>query len=413
MTVDETRGERGSGSPPARPRVLFVDDEPHLLSALRRTLRGVRPTWQVKFAGSGEEALRMIDEEEVDAVVSDMRMPWMDGATLLAQVQQRSPATARIVLSGQADVESVLSVVRSAQKFLAKPCDTDVLVEAIERTLQVQARLTDPRLRSLIGGIGTVPALPACYHDLVTAMKQPAVDLDRIADIIGQDVAATTDLLKLVNSAFFSLPRTVVTVRSAVALLGLDNIQALVLAGQLFQVSDRLAGRIDVKAFQTQALTRAAVARAVANSEGWPSHECDIAALACMLRDVGRLVLTEGLPERSDALAAALDRRVSTSPQEMAELEREHYGCTVTEASGYLLGLWAFAPAVVHAVASYPPGENDPADYSAEEVLEFSSRCVPDPHVTWPDPGPEHGRGADFRRWLDVTGAVPSLGVSV
>ncbi|WP_285597110.1 HDOD domain-containing protein [Kineosporia sp. NBRC 101731] len=388
-----------------------MDDEPHLLAGLRRSLHGHRPTWQTRFAGSGPEALEMIDAGGIDAVVSDMRMPGMDGARLLTEVQRRSPGTARIVLSGQADIDAVLAVVRSAQKFLAKPCEVNVLVEAVERTLEVQRQLTDPYLRALIGGIESVPSLPVVYHELVSAMNAADTGLDRIAEIISRDIAATTDLLKLVNSAFFGLPRTVVTVRTAVSLLGLDNIQALILTGHVFRVSADLSSHLDVRALQSRALARAGIARAVAHAEGWPAYECDIVALACLLRDVGRLVLTEGLPEQADALAAVLAERSPVTPPDMAALEREHFGCTVAQASAYLLGLWAFAPSVVHAVANLPlPAGSSPTP--AEEVMDFSSRYVPDAHVIWPDPPPDQVTAARFRHWDEIARALPVMEVT-
>src|SRR5690242_17591571 len=110
MLIDASPGEAML----LRARVLFVDDEPHLLAGLRRMLRPQRHRWDVWFAESGPAALEVMSRGGVDAIVSDMRMPGMDGAALLAEVQRLYPSTARIVLSGQADRTSVLSVLRSA-----------------------------------------------------------------------------------------------------------------------------------------------------------------------------------------------------------------------------------------------------------------------------------------------------------
>jgi len=66
--------------------ILFVDDEPVLLDGLRRSLRSMRNEWSITFAGSGEEALKVLEKAPFDVVVSDMRMPKMDGAQLLNEV---------------------------------------------------------------------------------------------------------------------------------------------------------------------------------------------------------------------------------------------------------------------------------------------------------------------------------------
>ena len=81
-------------------RILFVDDEPNVLDGLRRMLRGMRHQWQMSFATNGHEALEILDGQPYDVVVSDMRMPGMDGVQLLTEIKKRHPTIVRIVLSG-------------------------------------------------------------------------------------------------------------------------------------------------------------------------------------------------------------------------------------------------------------------------------------------------------------------------
>ena len=289
-------------SPPFGQRVLFVDDEAHLLAALRRMLRSQRAHWDMMFASSGMEALALIEREPVDAIVSDMRMPGMTGAELLGRVKKGWPSTARIILSGQADQESVIAVLRSAQQFLAKPCEAAVLIGAVDGVLRVQRSLADPKLRELIGGVATLPTLPTVYHDLVAALDAPEVDLPALGTILASDPGTSAELLKLVNSAFFGLPREVSSVESAVSLLGLENIQALVLTGSAFRISNSPEGIVDVEGMRSSALRRAAIARSIAQAEGWTPQERGLAVLSCMLRDVGGLVLAEGYPDAAQRL---------------------------------------------------------------------------------------------------------------
>src|SRR5687767_11157442 len=104
-------------------QILFVDDEPNLLSGLRRMLRPMRQSWDMHFAASGPEALHIIHQRSCDVVVSDMRMPGMDGSQLLHNIRQYSPATVRFILSGHSDQSMILRAVGPAHQFLAKPCD--------------------------------------------------------------------------------------------------------------------------------------------------------------------------------------------------------------------------------------------------------------------------------------------------
>jgi len=362
-------------------RVMFVDDEPNVLAGLRRLLHSMSDSWEMQFVSSGAEALEILAHEHVDAIVSDMRMPGMNGAEFLARVQDLYPATARLVLSGQGDPDTVLDVVRSAQQFLAKPCDVRTLTTAVGRALAMQASLSDPGLRDLIGGVTALPTLPAVYDRLVSAVSSENVDLNEIGAIVAEDVATSVELLKLVNSAFFGLPREVYSVAEAVRMLGLDNVQALVLASSLFRVNEALSWVLDVDELRAQSLRRAAIARAVSRCEGWTGRAQEVAVLSCMLRDVGRLVLTEGRPEAAGQLhhvLAAEDR--PPSAERLAQLEISAYGCSVPQASAYLLGLWGFTPAIVHTIAAQPLTEAHDGVTKFEWIVSFANTRAADPN---------------------------------
>lgn len=106
-----------------RRRILFVDDEPNVLAGLRNLLRKQRDRWEMLFAPSGKAALEEMATCPVDVIVSDMRMPGMDGAELLRLVKERYPRTVRIVLSGHAEREAVSRAISVAHQFLSKPSD--------------------------------------------------------------------------------------------------------------------------------------------------------------------------------------------------------------------------------------------------------------------------------------------------
>lgn len=117
--------------------ILCVDDEPNILSALRRLFRPQGYT--VKVAGSGAEGLAVIDAEQVDLIISDMRMPGMDGAAFLAEACKRQPDAVRLLLTGYADMESTIAAINAGHiaRYISKPWnDQDVLLtvrEALER----------------------------------------------------------------------------------------------------------------------------------------------------------------------------------------------------------------------------------------------------------------------------------------
>jgi CheY-like chemotaxis protein len=130
----------------AKPRLLCVDDEPELLNGLRLTLR---KHYAVTTAESGSEALALFAEDgggasPFDVVVSDMRMPGMTGAQLLAALEERHPDVPRLLLSGQSDLDSAIAAINDAKifRFLTKPCPPELLIESLDEALE-QARLRD------------------------------------------------------------------------------------------------------------------------------------------------------------------------------------------------------------------------------------------------------------------------------
>jgi response regulator RpfG family c-di-GMP phosphodiesterase len=123
-------------------RILFVDDEPNVLEGIRRTLR---KQGEIYTAASGAEGLRVLSESAPFAlVVSDMRMPIMNGAQFLAKVREHAPDTVRMILSGQADLQATIAAVNDGHiyRFLSKPCPPEQLLGAIEDGLKQYRLLT-------------------------------------------------------------------------------------------------------------------------------------------------------------------------------------------------------------------------------------------------------------------------------
>lgn len=119
-------------------RVLFVDDEPNILSGLRRILRGQRKEWEMVFREGGEEGLAAVTEAPCEVVVSDMKMPGMDGAEFLCNVREQYPGSIRIALWGETDSHMIYRCVQHAHQYLAKPCDADTLVSTVKRIFRLQ-----------------------------------------------------------------------------------------------------------------------------------------------------------------------------------------------------------------------------------------------------------------------------------
>jgi len=336
-------------------KILFVDDEPSVLQGLQRMLYGMRGEWDTSFAGSSLEALDLLESESFDVIVSDMRMPGMDGAQLLAEVRERYPHIVRIILSGYSDQETLLRSVAAAHQYLSKPCDVAKLKATISRACSLRTILGNDSVRRCISTLKSLPSLPSLYAELLEELRSSSCSIARVGEVIGSDMGMAAKVLQLVNSAFFGVSRQVSSLTQAVSLLGLETIKALVLSAQVFSQfeANKLPAHL-ANHLWNHSLATGAYARAIARLEGPDARTSDHAFMSGLLHDVGKLVLAINLLDR---YIKALDLS-EHDHLPLAEAELRTLGVTHAEVGAYLLGLWGLPDAIVEGVAFHHcPGE--------------------------------------------------------
>ena len=333
-------------------RVAFVDDEPHILHGIRRSMTSMEDDWDMEFCSTGEDFLKLAQQNPFDVIVSDMRMPGMDGAQLLDIVRSRFPATVRIILSGYADTDSVMRTIGPAHMYLAKPCDADLLQTAIIRQISLRSLLDSPQIRSTLSGLQSLPSLPKLYMQLQAELRSLSCSAKSVADIISQDVAMTAEIMKLTNSAYFSASGAVTSPMHAVRLLGMETVQALALRVGIFRQfsgNPRIAPLLE--SLTHYSLRIAALAERIALAEGADLALSKGANVAAMLSDIGSIILFDADTERYEAMLAR------TPPSKQLHLaEEDEFGASHAVIGAYLLGLWGFSDDIVEAVAyGYTP----------------------------------------------------------
>ncbi|MCG7981912.1 MAG: response regulator [Candidatus Thiodiazotropha lotti] len=331
-------------------RILFVDDEGNILSGLRRSLRAYRKQWDMLFVDSGQEALSKAEETHIDAVITDMRMPGMDGAQLLDLIAQNHPHVVRIVLSGQSDQETVMKTVGPAHQYLNKPCEVEVLKATLVRAFSLRDLLGKSELKSLISGMRALPSLPTIYNELVSLIQDPNTAVADIGRLIAKDPAMTVKTLQLVNSAFFGLGRHISNPVDAASLLGMEILKPLVLSIGIFQQFDQ--DKLSTKEFSLDSLWAhsmkvGSLAKQIANLQGMEKTLIEDCLLAGMLHDIGKLILALNLPEDYSRMESLL----TDQQQSRTSAEVDIFGATHGTVGAYLLGLWGLPESVVEAVA--------------------------------------------------------------
>ncbi|MEO8704274.1 MAG: response regulator [Kofleriaceae bacterium] len=346
-----------------RKRVLFVDDDPEILAGLRNLLYKERKLWDMVFADSGDAALTQLSGQPFDVVVSDMRMPGMDGATLLSRVKDKFPSTARIMLSGHAEREAIVRALPALHQLLSKPCDATTLRTAIERGFDHAVATRDARVRDVIGRIDNLPTPPDLFFELTRAMTSHTTTLDDVAKIVLRDPALSAKLLQLVNSAYFGSGQKTSSIQHAISLLGTERLRYISLTASVFSaVKVDPFPELTVRDLQISSARTATITRALlANQPGR-----DEAFAAALLHDVGHVVLITGMTEAYRPVV----QRWAADHEAMTVVENDLIGVTHAEVGACLLGLWGLPTPIIEIVRHH----HDPG--SAPEALRLSAAVV-------------------------------------
>lgn len=327
-------------------RVMFVDDDKAALAKLEQVVHARVPDWNTQFYSSGHDALSACQANGApDVIVTDLRMPVMDGAALLESMKSEYPNVIRMVFSDYDDLPVALRSVPVAHQFLAAPLDVESLIDLVQRDVELQHRISDPRLRDLVGSIDVLPSPPASVLEINRLVADPFSSVEAVSEAIRTDSAMSAKLLQLVNSAFFGLSSHVDDVQQAVALLGFDTVRNLLIAVELVRSFNaptpelvKAVENLNAHSFTVAELSRSLMMR----RRG--AHEAFVAG---MMHDIGLLALIGCGPNHY----LSLQREIEKSGRCIEECEQEILGTTHANIGAYLLGLWGLPFSLVESVA--------------------------------------------------------------
>ncbi|MFN3201274.1 MAG: HDOD domain-containing protein [Bradymonadia bacterium] len=401
MSLSERRRARG----PKR-KLLFVDDEQRVLDGLRDRLRRHRRKWNMTFVTSGVNALERLEEEgDYDAIISDMKMPGMDGATLLERVKEAHPRLVRIVLSGYSEMSMAERALAVAHQCLSKPCDAEQLDNVLDRACNLSELASNSTIRDLVGQIDSLPSPPSTYQRLQRILQEPTCDQRKVGAILEQDMAMAAKVLQLVNSGFYRMPRRITKVSEAIGYLGFDNVRSLVLTVDAFKGNGRIKAKtFSLESLQHHALLTAHIARRLVDD----MSTAEDAFMAGMLHNIGKLIVAQQQPDYFDEVS----HRAQKEDRPFHEIEREISGVTHAEVGAYLVGLWGLPWPIVEAVAHHHTPEAVPQrDFDVLSAVHVADVLIselglakpPASAVAFSPDYPEtQGFAAELPRWREI-----------
>jgi len=320
--------------------ILFVDDEKQILKAVNRLFLG--SDYSVSLAESGEKALEILDKEDVGLIITDMRMPNMNGYQLLKKVKEKYPLVSRLILSGYADENIVFKALKEnlAKSYLFKPWDNQNLLKVIEQIFESEEIINDKKLLTLLNNIEEIPPLASTYNKLCSLIEQ-GTDIDKIAMVIEEDQVVAAKLLQIVNSAYYGL-RTG-SVKQAISHLGLTNLRNLIVTSTFECLDDKVNfGNNSQLLWEHASLCNKIVT--VLYEEIFCKKLPDAYSSAGLLHNIGTIILLYNYRDKYDKI---LNEVINERNISLISMEIEAFSASHQEIGGYLLSWWGLPHPIV------------------------------------------------------------------
>lgn len=301
------------------------------------------------FVMSGAAGLEELGRTTYDVVVTDMRMPGMNGAEFLNRVMELYPGTIRLVLSGHADADLILQVEGAAHQFLSKPCDPEILRTVIRSAGEIGGRQRSEEIRRVLGGIAHLPVVPATYQEIMALLAVDSTTVEDLGRVVQRDPGLSGNILKLVNSAYFGLRQRISEPTAAIAFLGVETLKSLALVDGIFQQVRGFPPGFNTAHLWQHSLELSVASREIARVERLGAETESDCFTGGLLHDIGLLLLASGFPGEYREISD----RLAEGSLEILEAELQVLGVHHGEVGAHLLGLWGLPAGVLDAVARH------------------------------------------------------------
>lgn len=330
--------------------VVFVDDEEFILRSLKRLFK--REGYRTVFFDSAKDVITFLEDNPVDLVVSDIRMPDMDGYNLLSYIKDRYPLILRVALSGYTESKLIYNLIEKniAKLFIFKPWDSMELKKTIEHILGFETVLKKQEVLGLINNLDSLPVLPEVYVK-VNDLVDTDADIKTISNVIEQDQAIAGKILKLANSAFYG--RKTGDLNEAIMGIGLNNIKNIILGNAIFTGPAHIQ-RMMEETWEHSVRTNKYVH--LIYSEFLMKKLPAIFGSVGLLHDIGKVIF---ISHYNDDYISTIHDNIKADGS-IISAEKEKFNVNHQEIGAYLLDWWQLPYAYVEAAMYHhrPSSEN-------------------------------------------------------
>ena len=333
------------------PDLLLVGKVDGVLGKLAAAVGRLNPDWSILQIADGHAALEHVEHRSTDLVLASLGDQPVAYEQLFVDVAEKSTNTIRMAM--MPSTAGVPPRIAHAHQVLAVRDNLEYLSPVLTAAAEVSGRMRNHvRLEHIICNLQDVPSPPTLYFDIREALENPTGDHALMAEITSKDPSLVARVLKIANSGFYALPRSVSDLSEAIGLIGLDALLGLVLAAHLYSGLPPPGLKLELLWQHTMQVSL--LAREITRMEGGNRNDQGQSAVAGLLHDIGLMVLLENEAGRYQPLW----RRSRGDELELAVMEREAFGVTHGELGALILMLWNLPDAVVDAVAnSHAPAE--------------------------------------------------------
>ncbi len=354
--------------------ILVFSDFPAEGEGVAQTIRKIsdRP---VRTVINPATAIELLATHPPDIVFAHLQAGSVAATAFLNEVWKRHPQAARFLLGDATpDSDALVRCALGPHQFIPGPINAESLATALTRADSIKRFLENDKIREVVSRMRTLPSRPALSIEIMRELRSAHASASVVGDMISRDVAISTKLIQIANSAFYRGDQQVSNPFDAVLLIGLETTAALVLSIETFTQLDKLKPlyfSMDQVWKHSQAV--AELARKISQTMGCDQETSANVYTAGLLHDIGKIALALNFEEDYEKIPKEAAKQGISIPQ----AEEQLLGSSHAETGAYLLALWGLPFSIVEAVASHHrPPDKLAKEFSAATALHLADRMV-------------------------------------